>query len=938
MGELTEKGLNSDGFSNEQKELLDLISGEVSELLTDKIKLTVEIDHIADDRKQLQDALETEIENANRIGSAAQMIGLHGLYEFCKCISENFELISSKDPSLLFSLKSKILSWPNIVHTYLSSPSNTDHIHVALNFLKQNELPLKISAKRINRIKAQFIKSNVEVDTNFERILEATPDLVSLELSEEVDKDLFDSFIHDLPRLTEELSDSVHKFQNDDFLRQLEISERIAHTIKGAGNTLSIRGISNLTHYLESIFSSLSKAKKKPSNKLYDAIQSATDCLEEMSEYLQGIGSFPDQSVQVFQELLNWTNESHPHELNEQINSIVSYDNKKKKISQDLKIEPKLQIPARLVDDLLKRAGGHIISNEQIQELAQQVKAVLRQLTISNKKVKFLAQELENKIELQSFSFQFNPLNKNEKFDPLEVDQFNELHTCTNQLLESADNSVEFSGQLEEKVLKLETLSANQVRNLYENQETVLRIRMIPVKTILPRLKRCVRQACKLSGKIAQLEVIGEETLIDSEYIHQLVDPITHILRNAVDHGIENSDMRVKHAKSLEGKLQLSFKKEGNLIRVACQDDGSGLDLGRIKTKSIEKGLLNKNEKLSKDRAIEVIQHHGFSTKDKVSKLSGRGVGLAVVLTKIHEMKGSVAIDSKQGKGLRVDIVIPTTFNAVHALIVRCADNTVAISNRGVNEILFSGAGKVISSQEQYYYQYQENTYPLYDLQFMLHKVEKNRPTQNNISLIINDDTNKKHAVMIDEIFDTRDIVTKPLSKYIPKINGLQGTTILADGSVTAVIDIVELLKNVKVPSKVSHHWKDSENKKAQDRYALIVEDAISTRKSLAQFMQDIGFSVNTAKDGVEAVQLIQKEAPSIVLTDLEMPRMNGLELTDHLRSNAETSTIPIMMITSKSTDKHKKEAKRLGVTAYITKPYDEDELLALINSFNLTP
>ena len=589
-----------------------------------------------------------------------------------------------------------------------------------------------------------------------------------------------------------------------------------------------------------------------------------------------------------------------------------------------------------LVDDLLKRAGENIISNEQIQELAYQLTTSIQRLAASNEKVKALAQELENMIELRGFLPQLDSFSKDEKFDSLEIDQFNELHTFANQILESADDSMEFSKQIEHSAARLEQLSTTQVRTLHENQEAVLRIRMVPVKSILPRLKRSVRQACKLSGRIVDLEVNGEETLIDSEYIHQLVDPVMHVLRNAIDHGIEDSEFRIKHGKEPNGRIQLNFKKEGNLIRVECQDDGAGLDMSSIKTKAIENGWLGKNDKLTKELAIEFILKHGFSTKKKVSQLSGRGVGLAAVHNKINDLNGSVIVDSESRHGVKVDIIVPTTFNSVHALIVRCAESTVAISNRGVDEILFAGAGEIITDDGEYFLQYKQEKYHLFDLQFMLEKVSHNKPVENKISLIIRDETNKKYAIMIDQIFDTRDIVTKPLSQFIPKISGLHGTTILGDGTVTAVIDIVELINNVSSRSTTEPIKNDFINTQQLNYSALIVEDAISTRKSLAQFMQDLGFNVSTAKDGVEAVDKIRRQVPSIVLTDLEMPRMNGLELIDHLRANTETALIPIIMITSKATGKHRKEAQRLGVNAYITKPYNEDELLTLINSFKI--
>ncbi len=952
---MTKTLLNADELSvsseltHIEQELLNVIYDEVSDLLADQIKLSVNLNSFSNSIDQLSDLVELQIRHAERIGSAAEMIGMHGLYMFCMHIKDNLEFIIEVNPAMIISLRTSILFWPDVSRTYLISPDDKDYISLMIDFLSLKQFPVKLTQKKRNDIESNFKKSRIDADSS-EFIHEATPDLVSLKISEDMDHEIFNSLMLDLTRQIEELYISVLELQNSDFIKQLEISERVAHTLKSAGNTANIAGIVNFTHHLEGIFSALLKSKQKPSDELHQCILDACDCLQEMTEFLKGDGVFPEQSLEVLQNVLDWVNKINLHgvdsktghySVKDDVLDSKSEDSNThnatiEKSNKEVQVDPTLHISVNLVDDLLKRAGESIISNEQIQGLSYQLTTSIQRLAASNEKVKALAQELENMIELRGFLPQLDSFSKDEKFDSLEIDQFNELHTFANQILESTDDSMEFSKQIEQSALKLEQLSTTQVRTLHENQEAVLRIRMVPVKSILPRLKRSVRQACKLSGRTVDLEINGEETLIDSEYIHQLVDPVMHVLRNAIDHGIEDSESRVKHGKDPNGSVQLNFKKEGNLVRVVCQDDGAGLDMLGIQKKAVANGWLGKNDKLTKELAIEFILKHGFSTKKKVSQLSGRGVGLAAVHNKINDLKGSVIIDSENGKGVKVDIIVPTTFNSVHALIVRCAESTVAISNRGVEEILFAGAGEIITDNDEYFLQYGQEKYHLYDLQFMLEKVSYNKPIENKISLIIRDETNKKYAIMIDQIFDTRDIVTKPLSQFIPKISGLHGTTILGDGTVTAVIDIVELLNNISSHSINEAPKNEFINTQQANFSALIVEDAISTRKSLAQFMQDLGFNVSTAKDGVEAVDKIRRQAPSIVLTDLEMPRMNGLELIDHLRANTETSSIPIIMITSKATEKHRKEAQRLGVNAYITKPYDEDELLSLINSFKI--
>ena len=953
--DLEKKGVSS-GYSSEQQELLDLINSEIAEIQESSKVLLADLNQSEPSFEKRTDILGTQIEQIDRIGSAAEMIGLHGLYLFCLYLQKILTFIQNENSYKLIPLKKQFLLWPDVLQAYLFAPNEMDYIQAALDYLSQECWPLKINTQELGEIETLFKRSIVETDSESipDRLHKVTTEYISLEIPEDVSLDLVDSLLLDLNKQTQELSTAVQNLRNDDFLNQLEIAKRIAHTLKGAGNTVGIQGIANLTHNLEDILDALLKAKIKPNQILLVAIQNAADCLEEMSEYLHGIGPIPNNSEQILQEILNWANSIDecgvpqeddvytevealrpPEKLD--ATQASQENNQDENKTRDSVTEPSLRISASLVDDLLKRTGENIISNSQIQDLVLHSKEYMKLLSKNHSKVRALAQELENLIEIRGFSSRSSSRSNSGKFDPLELDQFNELHTFANQLMESTDDSIEFFSNIEESVLKLEKLSFNQVRTLRENQESVLRIRMIPVESIVPRLKRSVRQACKLSQKSAQLEVSGEQTLIDSEFLNQLVDPLMHLLRNAVDHGIELPEHRIRLNKNAEGKVKLSFSKEGSLIHVMCEDDGSGLDLNQIKSKGLEKNLVDKDGDFTKNHAIQMILQHGFSTKDKVTQLSGRGVGLDVVSINVREMKGTIKLDSTTGKGLKVELAIPTTHNSIHALVVSCGRSTFAISNRGVEEILYPGAGKIISISDNYYYEYKQSQYPIFDLQSVLNEKQIHDLDYNErAALIVHDDLNNKHAVLVDKISDTRDIVIKPFSHYIPKIAGLLGTTVLGDGSVTTVVDLIELLNTPNFNPVTSETHRQIQNTEESYHHVLIVEDAISTRKSLAQFMSDLGFEVKTAKDGVEAIHHMQKQLPAMVITDLEMPRMNGLELSDHLRTNKETANLPIIMITSRSTDKHKKEAERIGVTAYITKPFDEDQLLSLINSLGV--
>ncbi len=933
--------------SPQQQELIDIINSELAEFIITQIELVSNLSEHVFKSVKLQQVLDAQIEYTSRIDSVAEIIGLHGLRLFCLHIQKNFELMLSKKIDQKSIIDSQILYWPEVVQSYLQAPSDPDYIQEVLVYLNHEGFPIALAEQENIRIEEQFYNSSIQVDSN-ERIQKATPWLVSLDVSEDIDTGIIDNLMLDLPKQTERLSATVRSLCGDDFVNQLKIAAKITHTLKGTGNTVGIQGIANLTHYMEDIFEVLRKAKKKPSNSLCETLKNTTECLEEMSEYLEGLGSKPEQSVTVFQELLNWANSINIHGLTDRIElkddpvnstdeTLASLDSSKQiERSDEISSDLPLRVSAKLVDDLLNSTGESIITGEQIAELVLILKSTIQNLVNNNKKVKLRAHEIENLIELRGVSDRLENQHVNTDFDPLELDQFDELHASANHLVESTEDSFEFSNEIQNTLHLLEKHSVNQVRILQESQDAVLRIRMVPVQSIVPRLQRAVKQVCKSSNKMAELNITGEDTLVDSEFIHQLADPIMHILRNAIDHGIETPEKRLEQGKDAQGDIHLSFNMQGNTIHVACQDDGSGLDLNRIKAKAIENNLLNENEEFNNENAIRMILRHGFSTKDKVSQLSGRGVGLAAVHAKITEMKGAISIDTNELNGINVEISIPTNLNSVHALLVNCDDSKLAISNRGVDEILYAGAGNIVSVSGQYYFEYMQQRYPVFDLRFMLEKTENNKPLNNKVTLLVNDSVGNKYAITIDKIYETRDILTKPISELIPNIWGLLGATILGDGTITTVIDIVELLKHTRSLENKNIHRLHAKEKEIHRPYALVVEDSISSRKSLAQFMQGLGFTVNTAKDGLDALNQIQKQRPSIVLTDLNMPRMNGLEFTAHLRSNEDTAFTPIIMVTSKSSVKHKKEAERLGITSYVTKPYDDEELLEIINSLKL--
>jgi chemosensory pili system protein ChpA (sensor histidine kinase/response regulator) len=512
----------------------------------------------------------------------------------------------------------------------------------------------------------------------------------------------------------------------------------------------------------------------------------------------------------------------------------------------------------------------------------------------------------------------------------LEFDQYNELHTCSRRLVEAATDTKEVGQNIEEHLSALSDMLSDQGRLNRENQEAVLRTRMVEVQTIVPRLQRSVRQASRLTGKAIELKCIGADTLMDSDVLGRLLDPLMHVLRNAVDHGIELEAARLDAGKDATGEIRLAFHREGNHIVVRCEDDGGGLDFDAIREAAKARDMLADNESLSDEELTQLVLRPNFSTRTEATQLSGRGIGLDAVNMQVVGLGGSLRLQSEPGKGCQIIMRLPLTLISTHALLVRVTSHTIAVATRGVEQILHPDAGETSHFGDQATYRMVDAVYPCTTLARLLGLPGERRAAERERcpALLVQSD-NGLNVVLVDGVSDSRELVIKSMGQHLPKIRGIAGATILGDGSVTPVLDLPELLREPALrgaerPKNVG----EITGIDVTMPYALVVDDSLSARRSLAQFMSDSGFQVRTARDGVEAVKIMQVKQPDLLLVDLEMPRMNGLELTHHVRADDETRDVPIIMITSRSTEKHRKQAKAAGVTQYFTKPYAEEALM----------
>lgn len=949
----------------EQHELVKLIGDELEEIISDKDLTTINKAGSEEERREHLIAIAEQAEN---ISNAIDLIGLEGLCNACRYLSGNIHQLATDGPDLSEKQSGLISTWPEVILGYLNGIAGEQPSLNLITYLQDPSWPNPISDKARSALLSLLKSPHLEEEEKEARQSQAGADDMSLQLPEDVNPELLEGLLQDLPVQSGEFSVAIQNLQDQKDLEYLEVAQRIAHTLKGAGNVVGVKGIANLTHHLEDILEIQSKAGLLPSVELLDMLTDAADCLETMSEALLGIDEPPDNAVAIYQSVLDWANRLDDDGATEFVESseqqpsgAVPTDNSgeslqlveapeppgsnslsstekagQSELKKPISIENMLRVPAKLADDLLRLAGENLISTSQIQEYIKIIQNRYKNLKEHDQALQKLSFDLEHIVDVQGIASNANKHSIDDGFDPLELDQYHELHSMSRRLVEIAADSIELTQVLESDFSELQNLVLNQDRLQKENEELVLRTRMVPTNTIIPRLKRGVKQACRLTGKQVDLEVIDSDTYMDSEVLNGLIEPLMHILRNSVDHGIEPAEERRAAHKESKGHIKLVFIRRGDQIVINIQDDGKGLDLIKIQEKAVLMGLADTESDVTGSNLQKYILQPGFSTRTEVSHVSGRGIGLDVVNSKIRELKGSIDISTEQGGGCLFSLTLPVSSFSVHSLLVRVRENVYAFSNRGVEEILYPGLGELQTVDEETVYKFNEQIYNVSLIEALLNVPEDRRDTErtNRPVILTKDDNGVRTAILVQEVLDSRDVVVKSMGPYIPKIPGVVGATVLGDGSIAPVIDLPELMQSAKLlDGEITYHKAEHEGEEhSRLPYVLVVDDSLSARKSLAQFVQDLGLDVRTARDGMEAVSLINVRKPDLILVDMEMPRMNGLELTSHIRAGSNTQDMPVIMITSRSTDKHRKAAIDKGVDHYMVKPFAEDELASHIN------
>jgi chemosensory pili system protein ChpA (sensor histidine kinase/response regulator) len=454
---------------------------------------------------------------------------------------------------------------------------------------------------------------------------------------------------------------------------------------------------------------------------------------------------------------------------------------------------------------------------------------------------------------------------------------------------------------------------------------------MVPFQRHVLRLTRLVRQAANDTGKKAELVVQGASAELDRQMLERMVPPLEHMLRNAVVHGIETPDKRAALGKPEVGRISVTLERDGAEVVIVVADDGGGINVKLIREKAIALGLTDSGSKLTDEQAMQLILEPGFSTAGHLTQAAGRGVGMDVVATEVKKLGGGLFIDSSLGKGSRFTIRLPFTLAISQALIVRVAEEVYALPLATVEGVVRLPRNIVMRqlTKDAPLFEYGNQKYKFQQLGAFVGLGPTRLPeTDVSMPVVLIRAGEHSTALVTDELVGSREIVVKSLGPQVSGIRGIAGATILGDGRIVIILDMGSLVRSEWRSRTAEPSVLDQRDRRT---FALVVDDSITVRRVTQRLLERNGMRVLTAKDGVDAVSLLQENMPDIILLDIEMPRMDGYEVAAHVRNDTRLKHIPIVMITSRVSEKHRARAIELGVDDYLGKPYQESQLLDAI-------
>ncbi len=594
-----------------------------------------------------------------------------------------------------------------------------------------------------------------------------------------------------------------------------------------------------------------------------------------------------------------------------------------------------LRVRADIVDQLVNEAGEVAIARARVEAELRALKANLLELTGSVIRLRSQVREIELQAEtqIQSRMSAVNP--SQEDFDPLELDRYTRFQELTRSLAEGVNDVSTVQQALLKNLDDADVALISQARLSRDVQQRLFAIRTVPFASLSERLYRILRKTARELDKRANLEIHGAQTELDRSVLEKLVAPLEHLLRNALDHGLESSAARVAAGKSETGEIALTVRQIGNEIAIELADDGGGIDFARVREGAVAAGLVPADGEPTIHQLVECLFHPGFSTASKVTQVSGRGIGMDVVRNEIVALGGRVDVHTTPGKGTRFNLFLPLTLAVAQAVLVRSGGRMWALPAPIVAQVQQVKPDVLRTLYADGRVHWQGRAWPFHYLPRLLGDTASVPDIARYNAVLLVRSGQGTTAIHVDEMLGNQEVVVKNIGPQLARVPGISGATVLGTGEIVLIINPVQLAQRTGV---LRYDPADDERFAAERRLAaaavpsrrlvMVVDDSLTVRKFTTRLLTREGFEVVTARDGVDALKLLTDHTPDVILLDIEMPRMDGFEFAKTIKGDARTASIPVIMITSRTADKHRNRATELGVDRFLGKPYQEDELL----------
>ena len=746
-----------------------------------------------------------------------------------------------------------------------------------------------------------------------------------------------------------------------DFSEDSEKLFRAAHTLKGAAAMVELEPLAEVAHGLEELSSRIREDSKYFDDQVQQSLFEGASTLKDMLYLLQGEDTSESEfklHLSNFQASLEDLLDEPPQILKPEpaAQAVVKQSQKETATSSSTSSQTAVQkrssdtirVSVDKLDKLLDLVGNLVNARGRLSYQMTQFAEVTGSLDSNRERLERVTQEFESQY-LNPQLTDAQALSQNEESKPnqsqlattvgerfaeLEFDTYNDLNILTRSISEMADDIGELQRQidglkqgLDSEVEGLQTLS----RSL---RTQVSRARMVPIAQLFARLSRLLRQSDSETTKDFSLEVSGENVEIDNSILEALAEPLLHLVRNSLIHGIEDREQRLLKGKDPQGKLTVGASYRGNNVIITVEDDGAGINVGAVKAKAIERGLLSvkEAEQLSPEEAMELIFLAGLSTAEKVTTEAGRGVGMDAVANTVRELKGNVSLSSEIDKGTRFVLTLPLTLIISEVLLFKVARETMAFPI----EAIYALQSLVPEKRgDSYYINYEGKEFPIYSVHELLALDTNFFEGKKEVSVLFLRTGKDLFAVAIDEFLSLEEVVIKPLNDFLRQLYYLSGTTVITTGEVILMLDPTGLQNLTQLKLVGQKATTIAAPQVQTKRRLLLVDDSLSVRKVLSKKLSRLGFDIITASDGQEALDVLLSDSNfDAVLTDLEMPRLNGYELVESVRRRRETAELPVIVMTTRARQEHMNLAFELGANDYLTKPVDETKLIKRLEEY----